>query len=93
MTNNTLSLSIPSPVNDATGRYGGGLLAGNQQRLVDRGLCDELNKETVEFYSHIQENISNVSKIVPYPVQTVVVKYQAKMLERDQTVGEIIYKN
>lgn len=74
-------------VNDASGRYGGGLLAGHQHRLVDRRLCDELNKETEEFYSDIQRNIVNVSMIVPYPVQTIVVKYQAMVLDREHQVG------
>lgn len=75
-------------MDDATGRYGGGLLAGNQHRMVDRSLCDSLNDETAEFYGDIQRNILNVSKIVPYAVQTVVVKYQAKILERDHEVVE-----
>lgn len=74
-------------MDDATGRYGGGLLAGHQHRMVDRSLCDSLNEETGEFYGDIQRSIVNVSKIVPYPVQTVVVKYQAKILERDHKVG------
>lgn len=81
---NLPSLSIT--VNDASGRYAGGLWAGNQHRLVHRSLCDELNEETEVFYSDIQRNIVNVSKIVPYPVQTVIVKYQAVVLNRKQKV-------
>lgn len=74
-------------MNDASGRYGGGLMAGTQHRFVDRKLCDELDKETVDFFStDIQRSIANVSKIVPYVVQTIVVKYQAKILEKDHTV-------
>lgn len=85
----TKQSNLPSPsitVNDASGRYAGGLWAGNQHRLVHRSLCDELNEETEVFYSDIQRNIVNVSKIVPYPVQTVIVKYQAVVLNRKQKV-------
>lgn len=75
------------PVHDASGSYGGGMLAGHHQyRLVDRSLCDGLNKETEEFYSDIQKKVQNVSQIVPYPVQTVVVKYRATVLEKEREV-------
>lgn len=74
-------------MDDATGRYGGGLLVGNQHRMVDRSLCDSLDEETKEFYGNTPINIADVTKIVPYPVQNIVVKYKARILDRDHKVS------
>lgn len=80
----------PLSVNDASGRYGGGLLGGGHQnrRMVDRSSCDELNRETEEFYRNIPANLVNITRIVPYPVQTIVAKYEAVLVDKKQKVKE-----
>lgn len=80
----------PLSVNDASGRYGGGLLGGGHQnrRMADRSSCDELNRETEEFYRNIPANLVNITRIVPYPVQTIVAKYEAVLVDKKQKVKE-----
>lgn len=77
-------------MNDASGRYGGGLLGGGGQnrRLVDRSSCDQLNKETEDFYTNIPGNLVNITRIVPYPVRTIVSKYEVLLVEKKQKVRE-----
>lgn len=69
-------------MNDASGRYGGGLFGGRHRRLVDRNSCDQLNRETEEFYKNIPGNLVNITRIVPYSVQTVVAQYEVHLVDK-----------
>lgn len=54
---------------------------------MDRKLCDQLDRETSEFYRNIPGNFTNITNIVPYPVQTVLAKYEAFILGRKRKVS------
>lgn len=79
---------FPSQVNDASGRYGGGLFAGQKHRIVDRKLCDQLNEDTAAFYANVKANIMNITKVVPYPVQSVIAKYDVTVLGQEHQVRD-----
>lgn len=46
-----------------------------------------MDEETKEFYNNVKANIGNITKVVPYPVQNVVAKYEFRAFGKDHEVS------